>query len=271
MFMLATFNSERASAPPRGGESFWRAFLALYVASLIALSPSLAAEAANPSVVSSSEIRLEKALAEARKNYQSNPTNYDAAWKFARAAFEWADNTDNQDHTSVANEGIEAAHAAITLKPSGAEGHYYLALNVGQIARTKSLSALRMVKQMEQEFKKSIEIDPGLDFAGACRSLGMLYTDVPGWPVSIGNKSKGRELLQKAVQLYPEFPDNQITLAEAYRKAGDFKTLRQKLDGMEKQIELARKQLSGELWAQSWSDWNKRWREVKQGLQSSDR
>ena len=42
--------------------------------------------------------------------------------------------------------------------------------------------------------------------------------------------------MQKAVELHPEFPDNQITLAEAYLKAGDLKTLRQKLDGMEKQI-----------------------------------
>ena len=268
--MLATFKSDDRVAKTEGIEPFWHLFLVFFLA-LHAAEKVLAIEQA--SAGASAEIRLEIAFAEARKDFQTAPTNYDAAWKLSRAAFNRADNMKegDRDRTSVARAGVEAARTAVLLNPSRAEGHYYLGLNLGEIALAKSLGALKIVKEMEQEFRKSIEINPRFDFSGAYRSLGMLYTDVPGWPLSIGNKAKGREALQKSVELHPEFPDNQITLAEAYLKGGFRKDLSEKLNAMEKQIASARKQLTGEEWIASWRDWDNRWQRVKQRLQSGDR
>ncbi len=78
--------------------------------------------------------------------------------------------------------------------PNSAPAHYYLAMNLGQLARTEFLGALKLVREMEREFKTAAELDAQFDFAGPERSLGLLYRDAPGWPVSIGSKRKAREL-----------------------------------------------------------------------------
>jgi hypothetical protein len=98
----------------------------------------------------------------------------------------------------------------------------------------------------------------------------MLYAEAPGWPASIGNRAKGRDTLQKAVDFHPEFPDNQISLAEAWLKAGNRKGLVARIPEMQKQIDAARKLFTGSEWTSSWTDWDKRWQEVKQALKPSN-
>ncbi len=269
--MLATIKSDHPITTIERIGSFWRLFFAFCLITFTRAQNLWAIEPTSPD--SASKIRLEKAFAEIRKDFQAAPTNYDLAWKVSRTAFNYADamQEGDRDRHSVAHVGVEAARTAILLNPSRVEGHYYLGLNLGEIALAKPMGALKLVKEMEQEFRKSIEIDPGFDFSGAYRSLGMLYTDVPGWPLSIGNKAKGREALLKAVELHPEFPDNQITLAQAYLKGGRHKDLLEKLNSMEKQIDSARKQFSGEEWTVSWKDWDQRWQKVKQSLPSAAR
>ena len=45
-------------------------------------------------------------------------------------------------------------------------GHYYLAMNLGQLARTEMIGALKIVKEMENEFEIAADIDPRFDHAG---------------------------------------------------------------------------------------------------------
>ncbi len=97
-----------------------------------------------------------------------------------------------------------------------------------------------------------------MDFAGPPRCLGLLYRDAPGWPVSIGSKHKARELLEHAAALAPDFPENQMNLAESqvrwHQPAEAEKTL-QKLDAI---WPAARTNLAGEAWEPSWDDWTTR-------------
>src|SRR5207248_6916974 len=104
----------------------------------------------------------------------------------------------------IAEQGIAAARQGIERAPRLAAPHYYLALNLGQLARTKKLGALRLVDEMEAELKAAIALDPKFDYAGPHRSLGLLYADAPGWPTSIGNHSKARQHLHTAIELSPE-------------------------------------------------------------------
>ena len=89
-------------------------------------------------------------------------------------------------------------------------------MNLGQLARTETLGALKLVREMEREFKTAAELDGHFDYAGPERSLGLLYRDAPGWPVSIGSRRKAREWLEQAEKLAPEYPENHLNLVESY-------------------------------------------------------
>ena len=91
---------------------------------------------------------------EAKLEYFSNTGNTTSAWKFARACFDWADfATNDSQRAAIASEGIASARFVTDIQPKSAAGHYYLALNLGQLARTKSLGALKLVREMERSFR----------------------------------------------------------------------------------------------------------------------
>jgi tetratricopeptide (TPR) repeat protein len=70
---------------------------------------------------------------------------------------------------------------------------------------------------MEAALRRAINIDERYDFAGPLRVLGILLLRTPGPPTSIGSPRKGLRLLQRAVELFPDYPENYLYLAEALR------------------------------------------------------
>jgi tetratricopeptide (TPR) repeat protein len=116
---------------------------------------------------------------------------------------------------------------------------------------------------MEQVFKTAISLDPAFDYAGPHRSLGLLYRDAPGWPASIGNRGKARQHLQKAVELSSEYPDNHLSLLEAYLEWTEKKNAQAALPAAEHVLQIARQKLTGEEWKMSWQDWDRRWEKIK--------
>src|SRR5882762_3327929 len=146
--------------------------------------------------------RLERIYQEARSRYQQSTGSIEAAWQFGRACFDVADvaKTDSQ-RARLAEEGIDACRTALARKYASGPAHYYLAMNLGELARTKTIGALKLVREMESEFKRTIELDEKFDFGGPHRSLGLLYKDAPGWPTSIGSRPKARLHLRRANNL----------------------------------------------------------------------
>ncbi|MCX6930190.1 MAG: hypothetical protein NT154_44320 [Verrucomicrobia bacterium] len=59
----------------------------------------------------------------------------------------------------TADQGIAACRLAIMRETNSAPAHYYLGLNLGQLARTKGLGALKLVDQMEREFNRAHDLD----------------------------------------------------------------------------------------------------------------
>jgi hypothetical protein len=185
-----------------------------------------------------------------------NPTN---AWQYARAAFDFAEySTNNLQRADLARQGIAACRALIAREPKIAAGHYYLAMNLGQLARTQFLGALRLVREMEREFQAAAALDPRLDHAGPERNLGMLYREAPGWPVSIGSQHKSRPHAEKAVQLVPEFPENHLNLIESYLIWGEPDAAKKQLSALDLTWPAARTNLVGAKWTQSWDNWTQR-------------
>lgn len=208
--------------------------------------------------------RSERAFSEAQQIVRKEPTNTAALVALARAAFDWAEfaRKDSQ-RADIANAGIEAARRTIEICPTNAAAHYWLGMDLGQLARTKSLGALKLVREMEDEFHRALNFDPHVDFAGPDRSLGLLYRDAPGWPTSIGSKKKAREHLERAVQLHPEFLENQLALLESFEKWADRQNFDRQMKATERAYADAKTKFTGSEWEPNWTDWKQRLAEMK--------
>ena len=201
----------------------------------------------------------------ARDRLRAEQTNANLAWQLGRAAFDWAEfATNDTQRAAIAREGITACRQSTARQPAVAAGHYYLAMNLGQLARTKFLGALPIVEEMETEFKSAAALDARFDYAGAERSLGLLYFDAPGWPTSVGSRSNARLHLERAVTLSPDYPDNRLCLLEVYLKWGDKAGIKRELLKLEELLPKARLVLTGEAWEANWADWNLRWKKIKE-------
>jgi tetratricopeptide (TPR) repeat protein len=205
----------------------------------------------------------------AQARYRDAPGEVAAGWKFARACFDVAEfATNNTDRAAVAEQGIAAAQQAIARESNSAPAHYYLGMNLGQLARTKGLTALKLVLQMQREFTRAHDLEEQLDWAGPDRNLGLLYRDAPALG-SIGSRSKARAHLGRAVELAPQYPENRLNLIEAFLQWGESNNARRELAALEEVWPGARTSFAGEAWTASWADWELRLMKLKKKLATS--
>jgi tetratricopeptide (TPR) repeat protein len=210
--------------------------------------------------------RAEKEFFRAQKEFTAHPGDAIVAWQFGRASFDHAEFATNEtQRAALAQTGIAACRQSLAHAPKSAPAHYYLAMNFGQLAEAEapSIAAYKLVKEIEHEFKAATELDEKFDFAGPPRCLGLLYRDAPGWPISIGSKHKAREFLDRAVVLAPDYPENQLNLAESHvrwHQPAEAEKALKKLDAL---WPAAQTNLVGDVWAKSWDDWAVRRAAVK--------
>lgn len=208
--------------------------------------------------------RARRSFEKAANEMHKNPANDAVLVVLGHAAFDWAEFArDDDERAAVAQTGIDAMQRVVTRSPTNGAAHYWLGMNLGQLARTKSLGALKLVREMEDEFQRARELDEHVDYAGPDRSLGLLYRDAPGWPASIGSKKKALEHLERAEQLHPEFPENQFALLESYEQWSERQNFAQQLKTTEKVLLEARQKFAGPDWESNWHDWNQRWARMK--------
>jgi tetratricopeptide (TPR) repeat protein len=221
-----------------------------------------------PAVVAS---RAEKVFTQARQRFLADTNNFEAAWQFGRSCFDWADcSTTSAKRAQIAEQGIAACRTAIKTDARSVQGHYYLGMNLGQLAQTKELGALWLVNQMEVEFKTALSVDPNFDYAGPDRNLGLLYWQAPGWPASIGNKDKARLHLEAALRIAPRYPENLLNLMEAEVAWGERAAAFRRLRALDDLWPVAQRELTGDDWASSWADWGKRRAELRAKAAAAD-
>ena len=162
--------------------------------------------------------RVQAAFRTAQARFAGEPANTAAAWEFARTAFERAEYaTNNAERAALAIQGIDACRQTLARDAKSAPMHFYLGMNLGQLARTKLLGALPMVGEMERAFQAAAELDAQFAHAGPDRCLGLLYYQAPVIG-SVGSRTKARKHLERAAEIAPGFPENRLNLAEAYLK-----------------------------------------------------
>lgn len=212
------------------------------------------------------EKRAEQNYAEARARFHRQITNAEAAWQLGRACFDRAELAPEKDKETFANEGAYACRQGLIDNPKSAWAHYYLGLNLGELASSRGLGALSLLHDMRSEWETAGRLDPAIDYAGPERSLGMLYRDAPGWPLSIGSRGKAIESLTRAVHLSPNYPDNWLTLVEAYLKWNEHRQASLLAVSIPKVIAQARHEFAGPAWESSWVDWDSRWAAIQTRL-----
>jgi len=197
------------------------------------------------------------ALQEAAGRYEREPQSLEAAWKYGRACFDLAEEAlPKAERARLAERGIEACKKAVAIDDHSAPAYYYLGMNLGQLARTKGLGALKIVGQLKSAFERARELDDRQEYAGPDRNLGLLFRDAPSW--TVGDRKEAQVHLAKAVTIAPDYPDNRLELIEGYFKWGDRVSAQAELETLEKQWPKLHEQFSGPKWQRQWADWQTR-------------
>lgn len=99
--------------------------------------------------------------------------------------------------------------------PDSAPAHIWQGIILSSWAGAEGgLGALSKVKQAKAELEQALTLEPDALQGSAYTSLGVLYYQVPGWPIGFGDDDKAAELLQKALALNPDGIDSNYFWAD---------------------------------------------------------
>jgi len=137
---------------------------------------------------------------------------------------------------------VQAAQWCGRIAPKSAACVYWLGAALGLQARERHATVLDALPRIEEAFKKAAASEPSLEQGGPDRALALLYLRAPAWPSGVGDPDLGLEHARKAVALAPDYPPNQLALAEALTATGDATGGR---EAYERALELARAKATG--------------------------
>jgi len=200
---------------------------------------------------------VQAALTSARAACSNQPASAEAAWQLGRAYFEAGELAETkQERAKLAELGMAACRRGVELQSNCAGAHYYWGLNLGQLARTKGIGALRLVAPMRDHFQNALRLDERFDNGGSHRNLGYLFRDAPSWG-SIGDRAKAKFHLQRAVELSPDYPENRLALLEGRVQWGERELALKELAALEELWPKAKARFTGPVWQVTWEDWDR--------------
>lgn len=155
------------------------------------------------------------AVAALRQARTADYSNYEAAWKLARASFYVGDHTENDnERDNMFRGGTEAGKSAVKLQPDKPEGHFWLGANYGGAAAHSTIANLSSFNDIKTEMDAVLKIDETYQGYSAYLGLGRLYLQAPR--MFGGDTSKAIEYLEKGVKLNPNHSLMRYHLAQAY-------------------------------------------------------
>jgi hypothetical protein len=144
-----------------------------------------------------------------------DPTQFEAAWKLARAGYWLGGHADGDAIRSECERGMAAARTAIQLAPNRPEGHFWLAANMGRLAESQGIRAgLRYRKPVREALEQVLAIDPAFQQGSADRALGRWYFRVPR--LFGGSRTKAEAHLRKALSYNPHSTATHFFMAELF-------------------------------------------------------
>lgn len=126
---------------------------------------------------------------------QSDPKNFDAAWKLSRAYFYVGKySTDEAESAKALEEGVGAANIAIRIGPERPDGYFWLGANQGENVKRNPVTGLGSIGSIRESMEKVISLNPGYEGASAYDGLAQieLQTLMIG-----GSANKAVELMER--------------------------------------------------------------------------
>jgi tetratricopeptide (TPR) repeat protein len=84
------------------------------------------------------------------------------------------------------------------------------------------LGALKFAKSSRIDLEAAMKLDATALSGSAYTSLGVLYDNVPGWPISFGSSKKADELLRRALEINPDGIDPNYFYGKFLHGDGDY-------------------------------------------------
>src|SRR5438093_12171496 len=158
----------------------------------------------------------------------SNPGSFEAAWKLARADYWLGGHAPESERRALLENGIDAGRKAAAIAPTRAEGHFWIAANMGGLAESFGLRAgLRYRKAIKNELETVLRLDPAFQEGSADRALGRWYFKVPG--LFGGSKKQAERHLRASLAYNEHSTASHFFLAELMTKTGRTEAARAEL------------------------------------------
>jgi tetratricopeptide (TPR) repeat protein len=123
---------------------------------------------------------------------------------------------------SAYEELIEQADGVTANNPESAPAWIWSGIIKSSFAGVKGgLGALGYAKDAKRDLERAMALDADAMQGAAHTSLGVLYMNVPGWPVAFGDSDKAFDLLARGLELGPQDIDANYFMAEYYLKQKD--------------------------------------------------
>jgi len=144
-----------------------------------------------------------------------DPRDFESAWKLARACYWLGGHVAPNEQRKQFERGIDAANKAVALQPNRAEGHFWLAADMGAMAEGFGLRAgVKYRGPIKKALETVLMIDPGFLQGSADRALGRWYLKVPR--LLGGSKDKSVEHLKRSLGYDANSTATHFFLAETY-------------------------------------------------------
>jgi tetratricopeptide (TPR) repeat protein len=205
------------------------------LAALLLVAAS-AVQAENPDTLYANRTDLasaERAAALWEARLARDASDFEAAWKLARACYWLGGHVAPADQRRQYERGVEAGRRAAAARPGQPEGHFWMAANMGALAESFGLrQGLRYRGTIKDALETVLRLDPAFQQGSADRALGRWYLKVPG--LFGGSDEKSVEHLHRSLTYNPHSTASHYFLAETFlemnRRAEARAALQQVLD-----------------------------------------
>ncbi len=163
---------------------------------------------------------------------RDHPNQGEVLWRLARAYW-WKSTRIPKDDKKTRLEWLDMAKAtgerASKAAPANPDAHYWYAAAMAETGSARGiLQSLFMVKPTREALERGLAADPN---HGSCHYLmAELYLQLPGPPLSIGNKQKAVEEARLSVKYGPDSSSHWLVLGRALIATRQYSEARQALN-----------------------------------------